>query len=40
MGFWKIIIMLVLLYVGYYFVSGAVTAATASLSQTFWWMFP
>jgi hypothetical protein len=40
MGFWKIIIMLVLLYVGYRFVSGAVVTATESLTQIFWWMFP
>jgi len=40
MGFWKIVIVLVLLYVGYRFVSGMAAAITVSLVQTFWWMFP
>jgi hypothetical protein len=40
MGFWKIVVILVLLYFGYRFVSGLSIAVTASLVQTFWWMFP
>ena len=40
MGFWKIIIVLALLYFAYRFVSGMAAAVTLNLMQMFWWMFP